>query len=115
MIVSDELSEKEVCSLRPWRGGEGRGADVGWPGAHAHRASGKGSVVRRTKGRGNSAGRHEATSTPFLRLCRPKPDSKPDSKKRMVERAVAGHKGQNLWGKCAERVGTGRGVQREVF
>ena len=49
------------------------------------------------------------------RLCRPKPDSKPDSKKRMVERAVAGHKGQNLRGKCAERVGTGRGVQREVF
>ena len=38
-----------------------------------------------------------------------------DSKKRMVERAVAGHKGQNLRGKCAERVGTGRGVQREVF
>ena len=48
-------------------------------------------------------------------LCRPKPDSKPDSKKRMVERAVAGHKGQNLRGKCAERVETGRGVQREVF
>ena len=52
---------------------------------------------------------------PVVYLCRPKPDSKPDSKKRMVERAVAGHKGQNLRGKCAERVGTGRGVQREVF
>ena len=48
----------------------------------------------------------------FWGLCR---HGKPDSKKRMVERAVAGHKGQNLRGKCAERVGTGRGVQREVF
>ena len=42
---------------------------VGLALSRGYRASGKGSVVRRTKGRGNSAGRHEATSTPFLRLC----------------------------------------------